>query len=136
MILWREGPAPDLADYRALRAAAGMRVPSPEAASRGLPGTLHAVTGWDGAALVAMGRLIGDGGCHAQVTDIAVTPAHQGRGHGSEVVRRLMSWAETHLPGDCFISLIADPGAEGLYVRAGFTRHTGMARFAARPATP
>jgi GNAT superfamily N-acetyltransferase len=76
-----------------------------------------------------MGRLIGDGGCFAQITDIAVHPDHQRQGLGTQVMAALMGWAEANLPKGCYISLIADPGAENLYAKFGFTERYGMARY-------
>ena len=78
--------------------------------------------------LVAMGRITGDGACFVQVNDVVVHPDWQRRGLGSQIMDRLMRWADGHLPSGCYISLIADPGAERLYERSGFAARTGMAR--------
>ncbi|MEM9756707.1 MAG: GNAT family N-acetyltransferase [Pseudomonadota bacterium] len=114
-------------EYTELREVAGMGVAPVATARIGLAGTLHAV--WlrdEGGALVAMGRLIGDGGCFAQVTDIAVRPDLQRRGLGTQVMTGLMTWARANLPTGCYVSLIADPGAEHLYAKFGFTSRHGM----------
>ena len=117
----------------AYNAAAGLGGFSVKRAELGLPNTLHAVTGRDGEQLVVMARLIGDGGLFAQVTDVAVHPDFQRRGLGFEVMTRLMAWADTNLPDRCFISLIADPGAERLYEKLGFSTRNGMARPSGSP---
>jgi len=65
---------PDADTYRRLRRVAGMSEKSVEAAARGLPNTLFAVTIVANGLAVGMGRVIGDGGCFYQVTDIAVEP--------------------------------------------------------------
>lgn len=127
-LIWAEGTPPEVEEYVALRRLTGLGDRTLGAARIGLANTLHAVTVRESAALIAMGRIIGDGGTFVQVTDIGVDPAHQGRGIGSEVVRRLNAWCDAHLPPTCYISLIADPGAEGLYERAGFNFVTGMSR--------
>lgn len=127
-LIWQEGQPPGVDEYLALRTLTDLGDRDAEAARRGLPHTLHAVTVRDGGKLIAMGRIIGDGGTFVQVTDIGVDPAYQGQGIGTEVVRRLNAWCDTHLPPTCYISLIADPGAERLYERAGFSFVTGMCR--------
>jgi GNAT superfamily N-acetyltransferase len=42
---------------------------------------------------IAMGRIIGDGGCFFQVVDIAVLPAYQGQGLGTQIMAALMQTA-------------------------------------------
>ncbi|MDP5216796.1 GNAT family N-acetyltransferase [Ruegeria sp. 2205SS24-7] len=121
---------PSIAEFRALRDAAGLGSFSIAATEIALANTLHGVWLRERDTLIGMARLIGDGGCFAQVTDVTVHPRFQGRGHGGTIMRRLMTWAHEHLPPDCYISLIADPGAERLYASAGFSPRTGMARTA------
>ena len=70
---------PTVEDYCQLRVLAGLSAKSREAAARALPNTLFGVCAYQGAELVAMGRIVGDGGCHLQVCDIAVLPRLQGR---------------------------------------------------------
>jgi hypothetical protein len=54
---------PDIETYRRLRRVSGLSEKTLEAAARGLPNTIHAVTiAWKGQT-VGMGRTIGDGGC-------------------------------------------------------------------------
>lgn len=126
-LVWSDAP-PTTEEYVALRAQVGLGARTCEAARRGLAGGLHAVTVRDGGRLVGMGRVVGDGGCFAQVVDIAVAPSHRRRGLATEIVRRLLAWCDAALPPSCFLSLIADPGAERLYERAGFDRRLGMGR--------
>ncbi|MEM6891334.1 MAG: GNAT family N-acetyltransferase [Pseudomonadota bacterium] len=119
---------PTVAEFRSLRAAAGLSSFSDEATRISLRNSLYAVWLRDEGELVAMGRLIGDGGTFAQVTDIAVHPRLQRQGWGDRIITQLMAWADAQLPSGCYISLIADPGAERLYAKHGFERRTGMAR--------
>jgi len=67
-----------------------------------------------------MGRIIGDGGCFFQVTDIAVDPAHQGRGLGKMIMTELRGWMDENVPETGYVSLIADGRARELYARFGF----------------
>ncbi len=128
---WLE-TVPDIEAYRALRVAAGLSAKSAEAAARGLPNTLHAVCRHEGQELVAMGRIIGDGGCHLQVVDIAVMPQRQGQGLGKEIMQRLCGWLERNAPPSAYVSLLADGQAHRLYAQYGFQltapASVGMAR--------
>lgn len=112
--------APSVADYRMLRESTGLSPKSEEAAVAGLAGGLFAVTLRDGDKAIGMGRIIGDGGCHYQVVDIAVLPTYQGQGWGAVIMERLMEWVDAHVPDTGYISLIADGDAKHLYAKYGF----------------
>ena len=83
-----ETPSP--ADYLRLRIDAGLTPKTAEGAAAGLPNTVHAVVIRKADRVVGMGRVIGDGGLFFQVVDIAVEPAHQGRGLGKAIVAALV----------------------------------------------
>ena len=117
---------PSIATYRQLRVAAGLSAKTAEAAAKGLPNSLFAVQILHGDAVVGMGRIIGDGGCFFQVVDIAVLPAHQGKGLGKRIMREIMQFIETDVPPSAYVSLIADDQAQDLYAQFGF-RHTAPA---------
>jgi ribosomal protein S18 acetylase RimI-like enzyme len=113
---------PSVEDYLRLRAVA---------AEKGLQGTVFSVLVLHAGSAIGMGRLIGDGGCFFQVVDIAVDPAHQGRGLGKAVMDALMSHVKSELPASAYVSLIADVPANRLYEKFGFKetapRSLGMA---------
>ncbi|HTV69870.1 MAG TPA: GNAT family N-acetyltransferase [Rhizobiaceae bacterium] len=111
---------PDVETYRRLRRVSGLSEKSQEAAARGLPNTIHAVTVRYGNETVGMGRVIGDGGCFYQITDIAVEPAHQGKGLGKAIMRALMDQLRASAPKGAYVSLIADGPAKHLYAQFGF----------------
>ena len=85
---------PDTDEYRALRVAAGLSAKTAEAAARGLPGTLFAVCLRRDRELIAMGRVIGDGGLNYEVVDIVVHPDYQRQGLGFRVMTALMDWLQ------------------------------------------
>lgn len=122
---------PSVEDYLRLRAAGGLSAFSSNAAKIGLKGTLFSAVVLYHGTIVGMGRLIGDGGCFFQITDIAVDPAHRGRGLGKAIMSALMSHVEAELPGTAYVSLIADVPANTLYEQFGFRetapRSLGMA---------
>jgi len=117
---------PAIATYQHLRVAAGLSAKSTAAAAKGLPNSLFAVQILQGDEVVGMGRIIGDGGCFFQVVDIAVLPAHQGKGLGKLIMREIMQFIETEVPQSAYVSLIADGQAQNLYAQFGF-RHTAPA---------
>ena len=125
---------PSVEEYRALRVLAGLSPKTAEAAARGLPNTVFGVSLREGDRLVAMGRIIGDGGCFLQVVDIAVVPDRQGQGLGKAVMQQLDEWLRGHAVG-AYVSLIADGQAHRLYAQFGFAltapRSVGMAKVVA-----
>ena len=111
---------PDIDTYRQLRTGAGLSAKTPEAAERGLAGSLFAVQIVCEGRAVGMGRVIGDGGCFYQVVDIAVLPAHQGKGLGKQIMSEIMRYLAEHVPATGYVSLIADGQANALYAQFGF----------------
>lgn len=110
---------PSVEQYLALREEAGLSPMSAGGAETGLPRSCFAVTLYDGERLIGMGRVIGDGGCFFQVTDIAVKPTYQGQGLGKVIVREIRAYLDT-VPKQSYVSLIADGEASKLYAQYGF----------------
>ena len=128
---------PVVADYRRLRRIAGLSEKTQAAAEAGLPNTWFAVTIRHGNQVVGMGRLIGDGGTAFQIVDIAVEPAHQGKGLGKQIMAALVEHIHANAPTTAYISLIADGDARHLYAKFGFAPVTpasiGMGLWLAPP---
>jgi ribosomal protein S18 acetylase RimI-like enzyme len=130
---------PDLADYRRLREVSGL---TPVSEEQGAPAVANA---WGGChvvdetgAVVAMGRILGDGGWYFHITDIATDPDHQRRGLGTAVVKRLLAMIVDAAPPNPYITLMADPPGRRLYESLGFetTASTGMVHTAIRRGEP
>ncbi|WP_257217985.1 GNAT family N-acetyltransferase [Janthinobacterium sp. BJB304] len=117
---------PSIATYQQLRVVAGLSAKTAEAAAKGLPNSLFAVQVLHGDEVVGMGRVIGDGGCFYQVVDIAVLPAHQGKGLGKLIMREIRQFIDSDVPESAYVSLIADGQAQDLYAQFGF-KHTAPA---------
>ena len=111
---------PEVHEFIELRVSAGLSRNDRDAATRGLDGTCFSVCVRDAERLVAMGRVIGDGGCFYQVVDVAVHPDYQRRGIGLQVMTRLMEQLEEHAPKTAYVSLFADGSASRLYEKFGF----------------
>ena len=80
--------------------------------------------------VIGIGRVIGDGGYFFTVSDIAVGPAHQGKGVARMIMTRLTTWLRENAPAKSFVSLFADAGVPPLYEKFGFricgAEDTGM----------
>ena len=124
---------PPIADFRRLRKDAGLTEKSEEAAAIGLRNTWFGVHIVHNNEAIGMGRIIGDGGCHFQVVDVAVLPEHQGKGLGKDIMAALILYFEAHAPASAYISLIADGLAKDLYAQYGFRavapKSIGMSRW-------
>ncbi|MBI2262470.1 MAG: GNAT family N-acetyltransferase [Caulobacterales bacterium] len=108
-------------EYLRLRMAAGLSRKSPEGAAIGLANSWHAVVVRRDGQAVGMGRVIGDGGLFFMVVDIAVEPAHQGRGLGKAIMAALVERLREAAPSRAHVALIADGEAHRLYAQYGFT---------------
>ncbi len=117
---------PEVADYCRLRRISGLSEKTEQAAAIGLANSWYGVRIVKDGAVVGMGRVIGDGGCFFQVCDIAVDPAHQGRGLGRRIMAAIVAHLHAHAPKSAYVSLIADGDAQYLYAQYGFT-HTAPA---------
>ena len=124
---------PSVDDFMNLRAAAGLNRRSRLAVERGLPNTLFGVTAYHKGRVVAMGRVIGDGGCNYEIVDMAVLPEYQGNRLGTRIMEKLMAYINENAVPTAYVCLIADvsgfyerfgfrpvePGSEGMYFRVG-----------------
>ena len=112
---------PSAEDYIQIRLKAGLSEKSVEAASLGLPNSIYSVVVYCKDSPIGIGRVIGDGGCFFEITDMAVLPVHQGRGVGAMIMNALISFLNTNAPKTAFVSLFADHGTPDFYSKFGFT---------------
>ncbi|MEJ6475489.1 GNAT family N-acetyltransferase [Pseudoalteromonas piscicida] len=113
-----EESVPSPKEYCDLRVAAGLSAKSLEAAERGLPNSLYGVTIRDNTKLVAMGRVVGDGGCNFEIVDIAVDSAYQGQGLGRKVMEYIENYLNSTVSVGSYVSMIADKPA--FYEKLGY----------------
>ena len=111
---------PTVAEFCDLRRLSGLTPKTEEAAAAGLPNTLYAVVVEHAGETVGMGRIIGDGGTVYQIADMAVLPAHQGKGQGKRIMQALVGWLQANAPKSAYVNLIADGEARKLYAQFGF----------------
>lgn len=112
---------PSIRDYIDIRLKAGLSRKSEEAASIGLPNSLYGVVIYCDNQPIAIGRIIGDGGCFFEITDMAVIPEHQKKGVGKMIIDALVNYLHENAPKTAYVSLMADHGAADFYAKFGFT---------------
>lgn len=74
-----------------LRVAAGMSPRPLEGARAGLPHSCYGVHILWQETPIAMGRIVGDGAINFDIVDVAVDPAHRGKGLGRLVMEKLVA---------------------------------------------
>ncbi|WMJ88505.1 GNAT family N-acetyltransferase [Anaerocolumna sp. MB42-C2] len=96
---------------------------SEEQTIRALENSLYNIIAVDDKDVVGMGRLIGDG-LYFTVVDIVVAPEYQGKGIGSELIKRILNYADSQTPpgGRASVQLISEKGKESFYEKAGFKK--------------
>ncbi len=111
---------PQADEYMQLRVLCGLSPRSAEAAARGLPRSLFCTTIRDGERLIAMARVVGDGGCNFEVVDVAVHPDYQKRRLGTRVMSAVTEYIQNNAPESAYVCLIADHHSPALYSKFGF----------------
>ena len=76
------------------------------------------VAAYDGDRFIGFGRVLTDGVLHAMIYDLITDPAYQGRGVGSEVLKRLVK--KCRQSGIRDVQLFCAAGKRGFYERRGF----------------
>ena len=113
---------PTVEDYLSLRMVAGLSPHDRAAAKAGLPNSIVSVIVEFESQTVAMGRIVGDGGCFHFVVDIAMDPEWQGRGLGKRIMTALDAWLRANAAKTAHVSLFADGDARHLYEKFGFAQ--------------
>ncbi len=72
---------------------------------------------------VGMGRAISDGASDAYLQDVIVDPGYRGRGIGRRLVAALLGRCAAD--GILWVGVVAEPGSEEFWIRAGFERLPG-----------
>ncbi len=99
-------PSPE--EYCEMRVKAGLSPKSLQAAEIGLPNSLYGVSIRDEGALIAMGRVVGDGACNFEIVDVAVDPDYQGNGLGRKVMEYIDDYLSSVALEGSYVSIIAD----------------------------
>lgn len=113
---------PTVEEYRAMRAAVGLKPVRADQAQPALENSWAWVTirPWASDDLAAMGRIISDGGWYFLLTDLTTAPSHQQRGLGRSVLEALLERIEADAPDNPYVVLQADNSSRKLYTEMGF----------------
>ncbi len=65
-----------------------------------------------------MGRIVGDGAINFDIVDVAVDPAHRGKGLGRLVMEKLVARLDANAFDGAYVTLVAD--VPELYAKFGF----------------
>ncbi len=88
----------------------------PDLLLKALSNSHSVVTAWDGDRLVGLGNAISDGYLVVYFPHLAILPGYQGRGVGTEIVRRMQrQYTDFHQQ-----TLVADGKAIEFYEKLGF----------------
>lgn len=112
---------PTAEEHRALAEAVGWsHFTNFEAAAASLGHSLFSVVAEHEGACVGMSRVIGDGQQFFYVMDVAVHPAHQGRGIGTALMNEIVAHIQRAAPPKALVSLFTTPNRGSFYERFGF----------------
>ncbi len=111
---------PDAGDYVRLRIVSGMGEKNLSRAGTALRGSLFTASLYDGEALVAFGRVAGDGGITFVVSDVMVHPDYRRRGLGDRIMSAIDEYFHAHTFEDSYVCLIANRPADLLYTKHRF----------------
>ena len=113
---------PTVEEYIEIRLAAGLSRKSEAAAEIALPNSIYGVTVYCDDEKIGIARIVGDGGCFFEITDMAILPEHQSKGVGRMIMEHLVNWLHENAPKTAYISLIADHGTPEFYAKFGFKK--------------
>lgn len=112
---------PDSKEYLELRLAAGLSQRNESITATVLSNSIFSVViKDDNSKLIGMGRIIGDGGFHYQIVDIAADPNHTGTEIQKVIMNEITSYLDLNAPKDAFVIIMAELSAISLYNKYGF----------------
>ena len=111
---------PTVEQYVRLRREAGLIPRTAEQAAPALVNSWAWATVHVDGEVVAMGRVIGDGGWYFHLADMATLPDHQRLGYGRAILRALLDRIHAEAPAEPWVTLFADEPGVPLYTAMGF----------------
>ena len=109
-------------EYLELVSSIGWKNPTEEQVRTAIDKSMYVVKAIINDKTVAMGRLVGDFGCHAMLTDIIVHPDYQGKGIGIKIVLNIKDYLDNYIKkGERFlVELCPTTGKRDFYIKCGF----------------
>ncbi|BBN80906.1 N-acetyltransferase [Pseudoalteromonas sp. A25] len=127
--------APTVREFALLRKQVGWGETDEILAQTSLNNSLFHVTIRHQDALIAMGRVIGDGGLFFYIQDVVVAPDYQGEGLGHAVMYEIERYVAKNAKLGATVALLSAKGKEAFYeqydyiVRTGEPLGLGMCKF-------
>jgi GNAT superfamily N-acetyltransferase len=117
---------PRVEEYNALHKSAGWGVFDDQSASAGLKGSLYTISVREDGALVAFGRVVGDGRITFYIQDVIVVPDKRSNGYARIVMEHILDYLQGVAAPIAVIGLMSSKGVENMYKKFGFIeRPTG-----------
>jgi GNAT superfamily N-acetyltransferase len=111
---------PTLREYKDLREVCGWGNVSDESTQVSIDNALYSVCLEENKRIVALGRVVGDGGMYFYVQDVIVVPSRRGLGYSRIIMNKIMEYLKKEAPQGAFVGLMAAENAEPLYKKYGF----------------
>lgn len=115
----------EAADFIRLFAAVGWGDVPADLAQTSLENSYATFSVTSGNEVIAMARLLGDGGMAFFLRDLAVAPEYQGQGIGKALICHIEEYIKSRLrPGwEGYFQLVSAKGKEGFYLKQGYRSH-------------
>lgn len=112
---------PEPGDFKSLRNLAGWDEVDLADAQAALSGSLCGVSLYHDSRIIGMARTVGDGRLNLYIQDLVIHPDYRGQGHGSLLMKALITHLSEAYPQIATIGLMAAEGLDGFYASFGFT---------------
>ena len=115
----------EAADFIELFESAGWGRPERELVETSLKNSFATFEVRDGKKVIAMARLIGDGGMAFFLKDLIVLPEYQGKGVGKSLLRHIEDYIRSQLKDGwwSYLQLMSAKNKEGFYLKCGYKAH-------------
>ena len=115
----------EAADFIELFESAGWGRPERELVETSLKNSFATFEVRDGKKVIAMARLIGDGGMAFFLKDLIVLPEYQGKGVGKSLLRHIEDYIRSQLKDGwwSYLQLMSAKNKEEFYLKCGYKAH-------------
>lgn len=88
------GTVRSVENFCRLRIISGLTPRPAEAARQGLPDSCYGIHILYREIVIGIGRIVGNGALNMDIVDVAVDPAHHGKGLGRMIMKTLTKWLD------------------------------------------
>ena len=111
-----------LDEYLHIRKMVGWKTLSDTQAQKALDNSIYHLGAYEDDKLIGMGRIVGDGAVICYIQDLIVLPEYQGKGIGSKILSKLISYVKIigEENTEMMLCLMCAKGRERFYEKHGF----------------